>query len=196
MSTYFYAVAIQDDFIRSYLDLLRFIANPNEKRTAHITVRGPYSKKVNLEKQSKMIHGENVQVVGVDKFYSQSQNTLFLRCESKGLREIWLKKGHPYNPHITIYDGKDRLLADSLLEIMSKYHISFHFPASQLYPLLIRKGQSNIDLALCADFPLLGRLLRRGIDVDHIRNMPLSQRIGLFSEACSFLPHLRQLKQV
>ena len=117
---------------------------------------------------------------------------MYLKCESDALKKVWQKKGYDYKPHITIYDGKDRAFAESILNSLTKYNYRFIFTSTYLIPLLICKGQLDIDLSIAADFALLGRLLKREIDIDLLRSMSDSQRGVIFLELSSFLPHLSQ----
>jgi hypothetical protein len=190
MNTYFYIISIQDNFIRAYLDLLRFIANPNEKRTSHITVRGPYKKKINLLQKSADILGKNVTITGAGCFFSKKQNTVYLNCESDAIRKVWLKKSLNYNPHLTIYDGNNRSFAESILTSLTANQYRITFTSTDLIPLRICKGQTDADLLISVDINLLGRLLKTDIDLDTIKTMTEHNRINVFSELSSFLPHL------
>jgi hypothetical protein len=67
-------------------------------------------------------------VVGVGQFRSDAQNTVYLRVGTVDLRKITRKGDYDYNPHITLYDGRDHDLGDELF-----YRLRASFPLMKLY---------------------------------------------------------------
>jgi 2'-5' RNA ligase len=114
MNKYFFVIYCEDSNLSTILDGIKLIANPEQGSKTHMTVRGPYTSRNNLghfhKSWNNVIHGENIEIEGIDKFFNQNQNTVFFRCqETEKLKSIWKKFNYnEFHPHITVYDGKDR----------------------------------------------------------------------------------------
>lgn len=114
----FYVVYFADVFVQSCLDLIRYLAEWSEKTPAHITVRGPYSRRLHEKVEQSLdeqMAGIDIDVLGVSAFLNQRQNTVYLRCSASELSQVWHKPNYSFNPHLTLYDGNDRPFADELL---------------------------------------------------------------------------------
>lgn len=186
----FYAITVKDTFLRAYLDLIRFVANSSEKRTTHITVRGPYTQKQTLTACNRKISDKPIFVYGIGNFFKFHQTTVFLTCDAPELRQIWHKKGFDYNPHITLYDGNSSYLAESIFSLFSQYKIDFGFRSSELVPVVVKKGQTNLDLSLVVDTDLLNRFCKLSLKVDTIRNLTDSGRLSVITDLLTYLPNI------
>ncbi len=143
----FYVIYVSDPELEALLDGLRFLANPHEKGRAHVTARGPYRQRYDVSALSRTIAGSRLAVAGVGSFFGPRQNTVFLRCDSPELRAIWHKPDYGYAPHLTLYDGASRAVADDLLAALERADVRTSFEVSGLEPLVSSKGQANLDLA-------------------------------------------------
>src|SRR5690348_9290015 len=109
----FFVLYVSNKLWQSYLDTMRIVCNPLTQSPAHITVRGPYEAKPDLDQEWRKVHDIRVAVVGLGTFFDDTQNTVFFKCESDELAEVWWKKHYrSINPHITIYDGESREFAE------------------------------------------------------------------------------------
>lgn len=123
----FYGVYIEDVRLSACLDLIRLLGEPEYYRRCHITVRGPYTRKLSendLERfngtLNEVLH--TLSVLGVGSFFLGAQNTVILECEIVGVRDIWHKPSYQDGiPHITLYDGKSRQMALAVMAISKKY---------------------------------------------------------------------------
>jgi hypothetical protein len=86
-------------------------------------------------------------VVGTGNFFNEFQNTVFLRCEADFLSEIWRKRDYAFNPHITLYDGKDSNFARDLFNLVASYSLSFCFRVQELTLLKSLNGQQQPPLS-------------------------------------------------
>jgi hypothetical protein len=135
--TSFYVVYPSNNDLQNLLNALKLIADENQRTEAHITVRGPYVKKLSkkdVKKFSDIIAGEILSITQVDNFFAFNQNTVFFNCdENESLKLIWKKITYnEFKPHITIYDGEDRDFAIMLYKKLSNNFKSFKYRVSSL----------------------------------------------------------------
>ncbi len=133
----FYVVYPSSQDLRNLLNALKFIADENQRTEAHITVRGPYVKKLSkndVKKFSDIISNEILNISKVDNFFAFNQNTVFFSCdENESLKAIWKKITYnEFKPHITIYDGNDRDFAIKLFKILASDFKQFKYRISDL----------------------------------------------------------------
>lgn len=184
----FYVVYLDDARLQAALDAIRFISNPAEKTRAHITVRGPYTRPIVIEGLGQKLCGTEVMADGVDSFLRKDQNTVFIRCRSERLREIWQKKDFGFNPHITIYDGPSRDFALKLLARLSTLPNKFCFVVGQVTRLVTHKGQLTTSLREAFDEGLTRRLLGRPLGIAEILRLPADRRVALVELIARELP--------
>ena len=175
----FYVVHFDDQRLQTSLDAMRFIANPKEKTPAHITVRGPYSRPYNLCGLERKIQGAEVVADGTEAFFQEGQNTVFIRCYSERIREVWKKKDFGFNPHITIYDGSSRDLARMLLDRLGRLPIQFRFFVSKLLPLESHKGQYSAWLRQSFDEEFASEIVGYPLRISEIDALSPERRVSL-----------------
>ena len=83
------------------------------------------------------MRGKTIDVIGVGNFFTENQNTVFLKCADKiELKQIWESKENKtykeFHPHITIYDGDDKKYAKSLFKILNSRNIKFSLEIDEL----------------------------------------------------------------
>ena len=184
----FYVVYFEDRRLQRSLDAIRFIADPSAKMQAHITVRGPYPQRYGLSRRERIVRGSEITALGVDCFFNERQNTIFIRCDSEALRQTVEKKHFGYNPHITLYDGTSREFAADLLERLKVLDMRFSFLADGLTPLISVKGQGTLDLQLAVDEDFVARMLGKPISVQDIPDLKLSERLDFIELLARRLP--------
>ncbi|MGI9337471.1 MAG: 2'-5' RNA ligase family protein [Gammaproteobacteria bacterium] len=135
----FYVVRFADAPVMDMLNLMRFAAAPDAKRTAHITVRGPCNRRMSkdaIRRLSRMIEGAEVCLGGIGTFFNKQQNTVYLHCHSPALKAIWHKPQHSYTPHLTLYDGKSRAIAEEIRDALADADINQTRPATAITEML------------------------------------------------------------
>lgn len=166
----FYGIFHADPNLQAWLNLLRFLANPNQKLIAHLTVRGPYSQRYGLAAASAVIQGHRLQITEIDAFFGPGQATAILRCAPDAkLRKIWHKPDYPdFNPHISICDG---LTEDFTRKVLAacKGIRPFPFLCSALLPIVTKPLKDELSLTRSVDFQLLGKLLGDVFDAEKVR---------------------------
>lgn len=133
----FYVVYPANQLLRDLLNSLKVIADENQRTEAHITVRGPYLKKLSkndVKKFSSIISNEVLNISRVDNFFGFNQNTVFFNCdENENLKAIWKKITYnEFRPHITIYDGNDKEFAMKLYKKLASDFKPFKYRVSKL----------------------------------------------------------------
>jgi hypothetical protein len=102
----FYVFYPRDEHLQQILDAIRYLADPNEKTRAHVTLRGPYTQKRSIPTANRIVENSEIEVTGVDAFLGPRQNTVYFALAAPALQGAWHKPDYPeYRPHLTIYDG-------------------------------------------------------------------------------------------
>lgn len=127
MISVFYVIGFADTRVADILNIMRFAANTEAKRTAHITIRGPYRRrlpKAVVRRFSQTITGAQICINGAGTFFHNQQNTVYLHCDSAAIKKVWHKPHHSYTPHLTIYDGNSRAIAKEIYDTLAHARIN------------------------------------------------------------------------
>lgn len=186
----FYVIHIGQRALAECVDAIRFICNPAEKQRAHLTVRGPYQKRINISRMSRKIVGDTVSIESVGNFFDSGQNTVFFHCSAPELKDVWKKPHYPFNPHITLYDGTSREFAQRLYAVISRYNYSLKFQANELEPIESKKGQQSMSLALAFNSKSLARITGEKIKPAAVSTLPEERRLQLVERICQHLSAL------
>ena len=97
----------------------------------HITVKGPYRNKIKqttIKKAYSTIKDDPIIIQSSGKFNNNGEYTVFLKVDSNSLKKIWWKPDYPiekygYNPHITIFRGKNKNLATEICSFLEKENV-------------------------------------------------------------------------
>jgi hypothetical protein len=175
----FYVIPITERYAAPRLDAIRYICNPLEKTTAHITVRGPYSQHYRLPRANVMLRNTQIAVGGVGRFFGAKQSTVFLKASGEALRSVWHKPDFAdFNPHVTLYDGHDRHFAILLHSMLEQHEFCFQFKAKQLEPLRTQRGQSDSILRLTVNLNLISRIAKESISIEKIHQTTAERRLA------------------
>lgn len=117
MSSTFLLLEITDPEVNALLWRMRDLVSGRRSRSAvHLTVRGPYTGAPEsdvMERARKQMAGDVLRIYGAGRFSNPDSEVVFVHVDSPHLREVWWKPTFPeFNPHISIYRGPDRKLAD------------------------------------------------------------------------------------
>ena len=187
-----YAIYVNTGVVGACLDAIRLLASPSAKRYSHLTVRGPYDTpmdKRQIEELNSMVRPNSIYVVGAGNFFgdAQDQNTVFFKCEGDFLESVWDKTEYGFEPHVTVYDGPDRELAESIFKVIDRHKYRVPCGADRLEEFEIGNG-SNGKLASqikVEDLPKdlgLGKSFARDVF-----KMPIQQRLELIDSICRYL---------
>jgi hypothetical protein len=81
-----YAVKITDREVSSILNFVKLLCAPDSKTEVHLSVRGPYKSPLKSKKVSEynqIIKDSKIRIIETGNFFSENQNTVFLKCESE-----------------------------------------------------------------------------------------------------------------
>ena len=185
----FQVLYVPDGLVAGCIDAIKVLANPAEKHRAHITVRGPYkSRPSQLGGFNHLIEGSEIKIHGSGNFFDSGQNTVYLRCGSPKLEDVWYKPDYGFNPHITLYDGSSHEFARRLWEIVSSRTYETSFVAGPLTPLASsRRGQGGMALQADLDLKFLSQVTGMDIDGTPVERLGQDSRLKAIGKLCDFL---------
>lgn len=192
----FYVIYVRDNILGPYLNAIRYLSNPTEKYDAHITIRGPYKKHINIDNYNKIIENDTIEITAVGKFFEKKQNTVFLQCYSDNLKKIWHKSDYGFKPHITLYDGKSRTFASNLIKILNSHLINFTFKVEKLSELRSIKGQIDYRLNLEWKLEYIHSIVKKNVTHNEIENMNEPERLRLIDEITEHLSFIKAKKKL
>lgn len=191
----FYIVKVrksQTPFLHVYLNTLRYLASPDTRNEAHVTVRGPKRGGLNdrqKQRYDQMLKGETLQISGPDCFFNNRQNTVYLRCSCRAFEKtsVWNKPdyGDGINPHVTLYDGDSRAFAEDLLGILKRDSS----PCFEMTDLEIEKLESTPhrspnffhSLGSQLDSERFREVVNDSIDLASVRDRSARERLNVIS---------------
>ena len=85
------------------------------------------------------MEGDIIRICGVDRFDFPESSVVFLRVESQHLESIWWKPDYPkqvygFNPHISLYSGNDKVLADRVCDFLKAESLCLETRQFELTP--------------------------------------------------------------
>jgi 2'-5' RNA ligase len=197
---FFFVIYLHNETIKAVLDGMRIIADPLQRNFSHITVKGPYRniQKKRLNEDSKLIQGKEIKVLGAGNFFVDNQNTVFLKCEEKEeLYTIWKTKEEKtykeFHPHITIYDGDNRLFAKQLFDTINSHKINFSFVVDKLELYSSADKNKLFNLKHQVDYLLLSKIAGITITQENIDKLSNQKRVELIDKLCDILERVNDL---
>ena len=179
MAKYFVFMMIEDSLLRKYLDLAIFALNPDEQWFAHVTVAGPFSRKIDLPRA--LTFREQIFIVGPGRFDNGERQTIYLNVSSIYLGPHMNKPDFKDAvPHITLYNGKDRELANDLYNELTTKRLFGRFYTTE-FRVVESRPQKGFDLAYSLDTSLLPRTAK--LTVDDFRTLSRNDRIQIALDA-------------
>ncbi|KAA6321587.1 hypothetical protein EZS27_028778 [termite gut metagenome] len=191
MKSYFYVLYPSNEAVKILLDAIRIFAAEKQRRQVHITVRGPYKRKLNfgfINSCASIIKRERIKITGVGNFFKSDQNTVFFQCsDNPNLKKIWNKTTYPnFNPHITVYDGNDASYAQQIYEKLQQNFNPFEFIVEKL-SLLDPIINNTFEKLENVNFDEISNILGYPIELSDIKKMSQNERLKCISIFCSIL---------
>lgn len=186
----FYALLIPDVEISACIDAIRFAVNSEEKWPAHVTVRGPYDHPIRVEGLNRVLAGNRITIESVGRFRENGQQTVFFRCSGTRLRKVWSKRDFPFNPHITLYDGHSKLIADRLEQIVEAYNYRLDFVSDRLVPIALGAHGLEWRLERIYNPEVMYHVWGEYHSSEQIRQLPEEKRFKLIERICQHLSWL------
>jgi hypothetical protein len=171
--------------LQNLFDLADKHKNPSGIRFSHITLRGPYTKKLPaswLRQKNKAVRAERfVRLTHPGEFFSFGQCTVFIEAELKSLTRLLHKPDFPDTiPHLTIYDGKDHAFAEQLFSMLQNYEWNIDVEVSDVR-LIEPKVRPNEVLigSFVAFFKLFEKYVGRMENISSVYLMAAEERLAL-----------------
>ena len=153
---HFLFLEIRDrDFNAFYDDAVTAITGKPPLKPPHLTVRGPYKKPISpdgLERYREAMKFAVLEIAGLGHFANPDGEVVYLSVESPHLRELWWKPDFPigeygFNPHISLYRGADRELAERLMAFAPLQRVRFLCAEFDLVPFVKKRDhQKTLEL--------------------------------------------------
>lgn len=186
---FFFVIYFKNEEIKQVLNGLRLVADPSQNNIAHLTVKGPYVSKQlkKLNEDKKLIEGKFIDVIGVGNFFSENQNTVFLKCADKiELKQIWetkeIKTYKEFHPHITIYDGKDKKYAKNLYKILNSRHLEFSLEIAELDLYSTNDKFTLFNLKNSVNYEMLSKAVGHKISSKEIISLNENSRLDIIDK--------------
>lgn len=113
MAKYFLFMYIEESRLKSYLDLAIALLNPRERWPAHVTIAGPFKRKLEVPRSLAFV--QEVRLLGRGRFDTDTKHTVFLHVGSRDMAARIDKPDFASAiPHLSLYNGRDREVADLL----------------------------------------------------------------------------------
>lgn len=134
----------------------------------HLTIRGPYDggvPKKTLEMCRKAMKYDVIKISNIGRFSNPSEEVVYFQVDSVHLRSIWYKPTYlmskfGFNPHISVYRGKDSQWAEILTNFLKCEDIELLCAEFRLVPHLTQQlALLPSDVKVYESFP---RLLASG----------------------------------
>ena len=193
----FYVIYVADVEVGPALDLIKIICNPFVKTHAHVTLRGPYTRKADDARawNKKWVEEKNqisaITFKGLLSFFRPGQNAVSLGCEFPEVQELWYKPDYPHGvPHLTLYDGESREFADDVLKVLGRFDWNFEVSATPLKPLRAgERGQwSMVHLTPNNEIDrVFERLTGHRVSSESIRDMKPDLRLEVVDQVCQYI---------
>ncbi len=123
----FYVLYLNDSIVSPCLELIHKISEPKSTSKPHVTVRGPVRRTIQKGSAWQNIRISSVDLIEPGTFFlnakdARKQNTVYIRCSFMEVSQAWYKPDYPISiPHLTIYDGPSRELAENIFELLRRY---------------------------------------------------------------------------
>lgn len=153
----YYASKIDSPSTALILNMARFIADPDIKLRAHVTLRGPFKNETRVRKRKIIeinceIKRHRYSISRIENFFRYNQSTVYFPLTISGSiiewkNTVWYKKTFKgeFNPHITLYDGKDIEWAKTIYDEVKDFTCELEFSLSSIYRIKSEKGQKTLE---------------------------------------------------
>lgn len=144
----FHVISFLDSEIQACLNALRFVANTSEKMEAHITFGGPFPNRRSLPDGVASLEGAWMEITGVGKFFGDTQHTVFLEGKSPDLERFQSIRDYEFHPHITLYNGGERAVAEAILNRLEKLNLRVPLQLARPRQHSSPSGHQKLELAM------------------------------------------------
>lgn len=189
----FYGVHLKNAELSSCIAMIRYLTEPGFYRPTHITIRGPYERSLSsrvLSQINKRFEPQSryVEIVGSGTFFLGKQNTIILKCEIPGVKDVWNKPSFADGvPHITLYDGSSRSDALAINHVVKNHDWSLIADVTEIVELESKLDPRFNLLPQAQESRELQHAVFEGqFIVTNADQMPLLDRLVLLERVCRY----------
>ena len=140
----------------------------------HITVRGPYKNSIpkkSVENFSRILSGDAILIHSAGLFVNDGVYVVYVKINSENLKKIWWKPDYPvkqygFNPHISLYIGRDKYLANEIHEFLRREKLKVLCREFKLTEYVTKQGRIFADVDIPKEKHFLELSNRRLVRAD------------------------------
>lgn len=137
-------ISIKEEEIYYLLMNLKEILNNNDRPSeVHITLKGPQEKFDDHKSREKFLNSNYpIYIDGVGVFHNNRISIVYLKAKCEGIKgHMWNKPDYndEYNPHITIFKGKDKEKSEAIMNFLKSENISLTCNAYDISTILLKQ---------------------------------------------------------
>lgn len=179
MAKYFVFLFVEDARLRQYLDLAIYALNPREKWPAHVTVAGPFARKI--EAPRALEFEQEVSILGRGRFENGVHHTVYLHVGSPALAAHIQKPDYKNAiPHLSLYNGRDAIIAEELYSALGEYRPFGVFRTRRL-AVVESKQQFSFDFPMHIQLGLLDST--RDMSLEQMKHLDTHSRVRIAIES-------------
>jgi hypothetical protein len=124
----FLFIVLKDPFVLGIIDFLQTTIGNASKVQPHITIQGPLSDTVTADRINsvrRVLREDEILLANPSCFEGDHGVVLYMSATSKHMESVWNKPDYPisefgFNPHITIYEGTDKIRVRSAIKFLKR----------------------------------------------------------------------------
>lgn len=142
---YFLLIEILDNDLVYLLETLRDIFSMGEKKSGiHVTIKGPQKTPLKTKSAHEFLRKKYpLRIKGVGVFLNDDIYIVHLKVALDELKkyQMWYKPDYPdeFNPHITLYEGKNEKLAKSIYSLLENQNIDLYTTEYKIFPYVSKQ---------------------------------------------------------
>lgn len=179
----FYAIKIEDEKINVILNTIKVMCDHSSKNDVHITIRGPYKQRYNISNIEKIANNSKMKFIGVDKFFTDTQNTIYIKLYIENIEKMWYKPSYDINiyginPHMTLYDGDSRNFATSIYKIIENFDIKIDIDKIKIETII--SGEKKGLLIDRINYNIIKKITNiKSFDKEYILRMSYKEKMSI-----------------
>lgn len=167
----FLFIVFNDPVVVGVVDFLMSAMSGDKRRSApHLTIQGPFDEKISIEKISSIKRrlSNDVLFIGNPGLFETANGVaLYLGISSDNLRRVWFKPDYPidkfgFNPHLTIYEGVDRVKAKKALDFLKRNRVELLCRDFDIVPYVPKQSDMFPMNGSEADDAAISKMMAKG----------------------------------
>ncbi len=193
--SYFGIVEFEPGPLLDCLNSIIFFAHPDEKRPAHLTMRGPVMRRPVDKDNAQLIKkaqtdlpGTMLKIFAIGDFFTQGRQTVYFHCGSERIEDFWHKPHFPRPvPHVTLYDGSDEKFARELCHRLRGHRMIFQIAIKDFRMIKTVPGQKQFSLIYDLNPVFMSDILGKEVNIESVRHLSNVRRLDAIDQFCRWL---------